>query len=334
MTAKVTVLIPTFNGEKFLAETIESLLHQSFKGFAIVVVDDASDDETMAVAQSFAGRGVRVVRNETRLGLAGNWNRCLDLVTTPLFVLAHQDDVYEPGYLATMVPLIESRPRAFMAHCKTISIDESGVRIDTPAARFKETLWPAENPYESDAASELPRLARGNYIICPSAMLRTEAVKKIGPFDTRFRFVTDWEYWVRGSAAGYSIVGTHERLVRFRRHETTATRATEMTFDRYREEVAMEAVIARAAEGRARLRPGSHPALRIIASEFASLLHDGETERARELLRFARTEIRGFDGSGTSFAMGLALQGGRFAGSMLKGLQSAAIQFERLRSRL
>ena len=306
----ITIVMPVYNGARHLREAIASLLPAR-----LIVVDDASTDDSVSIARSC---GVEIVRNERRLGLAENWNRCIELVTTPFFVLAHQDDVYEPSYAATMLALLEQHPRAFIAHCKTTPIDDDGRTIATPAARYKESLWPKHDPYEEGAEVGLPRLARGNFIVAPSVMFRTEAARAIGRFSP-FDFVPDWEYWMRGLLAGFTIVGTHRRLVRFRRHAATATRALERTFDRYREEIALQLWIEREAKIPAQYTTVS----RIVLSEIAATLAAGDRARAAALLAFARREIPRFPSRLTR----VAVRAGKVGGRAMLAAQAVALRF-------
>jgi len=218
-----------------------------------------------------------------------------------------------------MLALLERHPRAFIAHCKTMAIDDDGRAIATPAARYKESLWPRPDPYEETAAAGLPRLARGNFIVAPSAMFRTEAARAIGRFSP-FEFVTDWEYWLRGLLAGYTIVGTHRRLARFRRHAATATRARERTFERYREEIELQRWIEREAKLPAQYATVS----RIVLSEIAATLAAGDRARAAELLAFARREIPRFRGAPL---VDLAIRSGKFGGRAMLAAQAVALRF-------
>ena len=134
MTQSVSVVIPMCNGARFLGETIASLRAQTIGDFPLICIDDASADDSVDVAQA---AGVTVLRNEQRQGLAANWNRAIEATQTEYFVIAHQDDVYEPEYLATMLRVLESHPRAFAAHCKARTIDEDGRPTAHPAANAR-----------------------------------------------------------------------------------------------------------------------------------------------------------------------------------------------------
>ena len=312
----LTIVMPVYNGARHLREALASLLQQRAR---IVCVDDASTDDSAAIARAC---GVELVRNDRRLGLAENWNRCAALVTTPYFVLAHQDDVYEPGYAEALLALLEAHPRAFIAHCKTTAIDDGGRAIATPAARYKESLWPRHDPYEEGGDAALRRLARGNFIVAPSVMFRTAAARAVGTFSP-LEFVLDWEYWLRGLLAGYTIAGTHRRLLRFRRHAGTATRALERTFERYREEIALQRWIERDAK-----LPAQYATVtRIVLSEIAATLAAGDRARAAQLLAFARAEVPGFRGSAASSLANLAIASGKVGGRAMLAAQAVALRF-------
>ncbi len=97
---RLTVAIPTCNGAAHLAEALGSILVQDGVAYELIVSDDRSDDDTLAVVRDVAGDRARIVQNSERLGLAGNWNRCIALAHSPLVAVFHQDDVMLPGHLA------------------------------------------------------------------------------------------------------------------------------------------------------------------------------------------------------------------------------------------
>jgi len=307
--------VPTFNGARFLADTLESLRSQTSR---LLVVDDASTDDTVAVARRC---GVAVVEHRERAGLTGNWNRALRLVDSEHFVLAHQDDVYEPSFVATMEALIESRPRAFAAHCRVRYIDERGRLASPAAARYKETFWPQQEPYEREPLAELRALQRGNYIIAPSAIYRSAAVRELGEFDESYQFVPDWDYWVRGLIAGRTIVGTHARLVGWRRHAGTATWERQRSLARYDDEIAIQESLA----ARARLPVRYGYVEKVLLSDFAARLANGDRVAASALSRYARQRA-GKLGRRSSALMAAMLACGRLGGVALRSLEWMAVR--------
>src|SRR5688572_15476095 len=102
-TPRVTVAVPTYNGQAFIEEAIASVLAQVFDDFELVVVDDGSDDATLAIVSRFHDPRLRVEAHPVRLGLVENWNRCLAAATGDYVTIFHQDDVMAPHNLASKV---------------------------------------------------------------------------------------------------------------------------------------------------------------------------------------------------------------------------------------
>jgi len=321
MSGRLTVVIPVHNGARYLPETICSLQAQTLRDFRLLCIDDASDDDSAAVIET---AGVELMPNERRLGLAKTWNRAVALADSEYLVLAHQDDVYDPAYAETMLDAIASLPRAFAVHCKVRTIDDGGRAIAHPAAVFKERFWPDGNRVEREPALELAMLQRGNYVVAPTVMFRRSAVLCIGPFDERYEFVTDWEYWMRGVLAGFTLGGVPSRLVAFRRHEQTATRAHERTLRRYEEELDLLRRIAQQ-------RPGPHAYRAIentILADFVERLASGDRDGARRLIAFGRHEVPDFSALRAGL-MRTILPGGRLAGRALRAAELTCLRFSK-----
>lgn len=115
---KVSILIPVYNREKFIAECIQSALDQTYPNFEVVVVDNASDDATWEICQQFAARDprVRAFRNDTNIGPVRNWRRCAEQATGEFSKILFSDDTLEPDCLAEMVPKLED-PDVALVYC-------------------------------------------------------------------------------------------------------------------------------------------------------------------------------------------------------------------------
>jgi GT2 family glycosyltransferase len=277
----VTLAIPCRNAGRHLRPLLQSLLAQTRQDFELLLVDDASSDGSIELAREVAGERVQVHRNAAPLGIGGNWNRCVELARAPFVCLAHQDDVYEPEYVARMLAALDARPDAGMAHCRAAAIDADGRAMPSAAERFKAHFW-RQSPGK-DRAAHYERLWRGNFIVCPSMCFRTDALRVTGPFRTDLCFALDWEYSFRLLRAGFGIVDVHEVLLHYRRHDGAATAAANRTRTRLHEElqVLRAAVAAGQASGLLPGRLGVSPALR------NSLLHEALTD----LLAGRRTSV-------------------------------------------
>jgi GT2 family glycosyltransferase len=329
MATPVTLIIPNYNGGRYLAQTIESLLGQTFADFRLILLDDQSTDDSIAVAETFADPRFTIVRSTERVSMAGNWTRAANLAETPYFVLAHNDDVYEREYLEVMLGLIEGHPSAFMAHCKVRTTDEENRLVYVPGQEYKDALWPEEDPYERTIEDDIVWTRKGNIVIAPTVIYRTEAFRRIGPFDERFGFVTDWQYWLRGSLAGYTTVGTHRRLLQWRRHAKTATKAFEASLARFHEEIEVSIWIAEEVRKRG-LRGSPHPdfelVLNTMLSEFASRLARGDRAGARAVYDLASTEIPTFRSTAQGALMRAGLATGMIGGQILKKAEASYLR--------
>lgn len=334
MGGSLTVLVPNYNSARYLPATLESLLAQTCRDFQLIVMDNLSTDRSCEVASAIDDPRLTVVRAETHLGMAANWNRAIELVKTPFFALCHSDDLYEPEFLETVRDLLSRNEDAFIAHCKVVTIDQTGRRIRSAAEDYKESFWPGDDPYKRSLRDELEALRRGNYILMPTVLYRTEAVREIGSFSEAYDFAADWEYWLRGVLAGYSIVGTHRRLVRYRRHPGMTTRQVELDLTRYRDEIAIPTWVAKAAyeAGLADSdRPDYDIAINALLSEFAARLARGDRDGARTLLRFAEGNIPGFS-DGLKGRLARAAAGlGRLGGAVLKTAEATYLRALSLR---
>lgn len=94
-TEYISICIPTYNGARYLRETLESVLDQSYIYSEILIVDDCSSDDTLAIAREYAHYDdrIKVHLNEKNLGLVGNWNRCIELAQYDWIKFAFQDDI-------------------------------------------------------------------------------------------------------------------------------------------------------------------------------------------------------------------------------------------------
>jgi glycosyltransferase involved in cell wall biosynthesis len=125
---RLSIGLPVYNGERFLAQTLHCLLAQTFQDFEIIISDNASTDRTSEICRDYAqaDRRVRYVRNQRNLGAIANFNRVFELSTAPLFKWAAHDDLYRQRYLESCVRLLDENPDVILAHSNTILIDENG----------------------------------------------------------------------------------------------------------------------------------------------------------------------------------------------------------------
>ena len=125
---RVTIGIPVYNGENYLAESIESILAQTFTDFELIISDNASTDQTEAICRAFVARDgrVRYSRNEVNVGAAKNYNLLVDLAKGEYFKWQAHDDKCAPTFLARCVEVLDQDPALVLSYTGTADIDAEG----------------------------------------------------------------------------------------------------------------------------------------------------------------------------------------------------------------
>lgn len=146
----VGVGVPVYNGERYLPETLDSLLAQTWEDFVLIIGDNASTDRTGEIAQDYAQRDPRIVyvRHATNIGAARNYHDLFRRAGTRYFRWQAADDLTLPEYTARCVAALDADPGVALAYCRTIDIDGAGrelgpyedrmhVTDPDPVARFR-----------------------------------------------------------------------------------------------------------------------------------------------------------------------------------------------------
>jgi glycosyltransferase involved in cell wall biosynthesis len=191
---RLTVAIPTCNGAAHLAEALRSVLAQDDVAYELIVSDDRSDDDTLAVVRAVAGDRARAVQNAERQGLAGNWNRCIALAHSPFVAVFHQDDVMLPGHLAAHLAALADDDSIGLVASASGVIDGSGRSVPEIEVE-RGGLGSIDRIYEPGQLAEA--MAGGNPLRCSAVTLRTSALTDVGGFDPSYRYVVDWDFWLR-----------------------------------------------------------------------------------------------------------------------------------------
>jgi glycosyltransferase involved in cell wall biosynthesis len=128
----VSIGLPTYNGERYIRDALDSLVAQDYKNIEIVVSDNASSDGTLSVVEGYAMRDarVRVIRQDVNVGAPANFNVVFRESAGSFFMWAADDDRWEPGYVSACLTALLSHPNAVAACSRVRFIDEEGEPID------------------------------------------------------------------------------------------------------------------------------------------------------------------------------------------------------------
>ena len=250
MALVITFAVPFYRGVDYLARAVASVVNQTRDDWELVVVDDGGPDgaPAAAIVEGLGDPRARYVRAEHNVGLAGNWNRGLDLARTPFVTLLHADDELLPGYAAAVLGGHLRHPSAAGVFCEVDVIDATGRPTFSPPDLFKRMLAPRRaTDREVVGDRGLARLMVGNTIFCPTVCWRTATIGA-RRFDPAWRFVVDLDFVADLLLDGARLVGIPDVAYRYRRHGESQTAKLTETSERFDEEVAFHrAVAARAA---------------------------------------------------------------------------------------
>lgn len=222
-----------YNGEAYLEQCLDSALAQTFSDFELLLVDDGSTDNTLAIAERYASfdSRVRVATNSRNLGLVGNWNRCIELSRAPWVKFVFQDDTLRPNGLSALlnaaklagVPLAFGR-REFLFEAGTSP--ESASYYEQFAHRIAE-LFPNGGHTDARGFSRL-LLANltWNFVGEPVAvLLRRDVFDAVGTFHPDVAVFCDMEFWARVGTR-FGVANTIETVADFRVHAASTTART------------------------------------------------------------------------------------------------------------
>ena len=204
---KVSVAIPIYNGAKFLERAINSILNQSKKVHYIIIVDDASTDNSSEVIQIIKSKNpqtdIKYYRNETNIGYPSNWNKCFEYCKTEYLLILHQDDMLKTNAIEKLYYFLQTNHEYAIVGAYEEFINENDEIISSK--KLLKTRY-----YEKGQIYEFV-VNHGSYIACSSIMFDMDKIRKVGFFDEDV-IATDELYWPK-VLAKYPIAILGEKLI-------------------------------------------------------------------------------------------------------------------------
>jgi|SRR5437773_8040849 len=190
---EITVSMPAYDSGKYIREAIESVLRQDGVDFELVVVDDASRDDTAAVVQTFTDPRIRLIRNPSHRGVAFCHNVVIANSTSPFIAHVDSDDMILPGALRVMVAALRSFPQIGQAYCHFFPIPERGDIAPKAFQAWRAALLRYKPP---DVDHRRALLVHG-MVASPLRTYRREVFDVVGRFDETLTYAVDYEMAVR-----------------------------------------------------------------------------------------------------------------------------------------
>lgn len=220
----VSVILPTYNGDKYIAEALQSIIDQN-ADFEVIVCDDGSTDATAEIVSGFSDARVRFFPSQENLGIFGNLNRCLEYCRGRFVQIFSQDDVMLPGYLTSQAEILHHDPSVGLVYNSSIWINESGHVVgDQRTDETSDLISPSLYRWIASHYGALPTSIS-------SVMFRREVIDVVGPFNQVFKVAGDVEFYNRVSEK-YFIARNREplHLVRSHREMTSARSPAAMKY--------------------------------------------------------------------------------------------------------
>ena len=202
-TSDISVVIPYYNRERYIDETVQSVLAQTLKPLEIIIVNDCSRESSRRYLDRYAGV-CKIVDLTTNVGLAAARNEGIRHARGGFIAFLDDDDIWLPDKLEVQCRYMEEHPECSAVHCAVWAFFS-----DKPDA-----LWQCNWPPPITLAQAL---TNDYWVIVPTTLIRSEVIRALGGFDPRFRECEDRDFAIRCCAAGYRIEAIREPLARIRR---------------------------------------------------------------------------------------------------------------------
>jgi glycosyltransferase involved in cell wall biosynthesis len=210
----VCICIPTYNAEATIKDMLQSVLSQSYENLVIHVCDNASDDRTLEILDSFSDHRLHIHRYENNIGAEGNFNRCIQLSEGEFTAIFHSDDLYEQDIIASQVEYLGFNSSVGAVFTAARVIDSQGSLMGL-IGRSGAVLRGIEMMNFQALLKRI--LKNGNFIVCPSAMVRTviyrQEIKEWRA--SLFHSSADLDVWLR-IASNHKVAFIAEPLMRYR----------------------------------------------------------------------------------------------------------------------
>jgi glycosyltransferase involved in cell wall biosynthesis len=209
----ISVCMPVYNAERYLAEAVESILAQTYRDFEFIIIDDGSTDRSLAILERYAAQDARIrLSSRPNAGLVVRLNEMVAEARSDIIAQMHADDIAMPDRLARQLDFLNAHPEVVVVGCRILTIDCDG----DPIAEFCTV--------QTHEEIDRPHLGAGGGVIChPSATIRADAIRAVGGYRAEYWPAEDMDLWLRLAEIG-RLANLPEMLLKYRQHlESTSS---------------------------------------------------------------------------------------------------------------
>jgi glycosyltransferase involved in cell wall biosynthesis len=208
----VSVIIPSYNHEKFIQECIQSVLDQAYQDFEIVITDDCSSDHSVEIIQSFDNPRIKLFKHLENKGASIATNNCIQNSSGRYIAMLSSDDAWYPDKLALQVKYLEEHPDIAAVFGKVDWIDENGDEIVYKSFPYLD-IFNVKNRTRYEWLNHF--FFFGNCLCHPSSLIRRECYTKVGMLNPTLAGLPDYDLWIR-FCLKYEIRILDNKMVRYR----------------------------------------------------------------------------------------------------------------------
>ena len=206
----ITVLMPVYNGEKYLAEAIESILDQTYTDFEFLILDDCSTDKSHEIISSYKDKRIHFIKNEQNMGQSNTMNIGIKLSKGKFIARLDQDDLSCKTRLDNQLYFI-SKSVCSIVGTWAYAIDQDG-----------EIIGYVQHPTDHDIIKNA--LAINPTFSHSSVMFNKDDIISLGCYSSRFTIGMDWHLWIKAGKSGLIFGNIDEYLVKLRLHSDQTTK--------------------------------------------------------------------------------------------------------------
>lgn len=207
---KISVIMSVHNGLPYLKQAVESILHQTYRNFEFIIVEDKSTDNTLKYLKGIEDKRVKLIENKKKLGLASSLNKALKLARGAYIARMDADDISMPQRFTTQLNYM----------LENTTIDICGTWVDT--INEKGTIK-SDKKYPTEDRLIKKALARYQPIVHPTFMVKRTFFTKLGGYRKDYDYAEDYDLLVR-AMEGYKMANIPAKLLRLRLSENRRSR--------------------------------------------------------------------------------------------------------------
>lgn len=208
MTPKMSVITPVYNCDKYIKESIESILSQTFSDFEFIIINDGSSDKTVEIIKSFKDKRIRFFNNSMNLRIPRRRNEAIRLARSPYIVIHDGDDISLPDRL-------QESFRALYNHMELFCVGGHAIKIDLDGNEIGMMDYP---PYTHDDCLNMVKNKCMNPMIDPTTTFRKDVFLDLGLYtlEESIYTVPDFDLWLKAISSGHKFANMDFPLIKYR----------------------------------------------------------------------------------------------------------------------